>query len=103
MNTAKLIKETEKALYIEMGCELWGDEVVYFKTWMPKSQLVIEKTENGIVSFETKNNWILGAKVKEYFTYLMDNGYNISESKRNFVAIGKNEDVDRVFYNSLKK
>lgn len=96
MNTAKLIKETEKAIFVEFG--VWVYEAcVTVKTWLPKSQLTIVENKDGKISFETKNNWLLGAKVRDYAQFLDKNGYNMMPELRNFLALGSNEDVEYCF------
>lgn len=96
MNTAKLIKETEKAIFVEFGAWVY-EACVTVKTWLPKSQLTIVENKDGKISFETKNNWLLGAKVRDYAQYLDKNGYNMMPELRNFLALGSNEDVEYCF------
>lgn len=101
MNTAKILKETEKAYFLHYGVNVW-EEMFYIKTWMPKSMINVSKNESGIITFEPKNNWILGAKVKDYLKYIIESGLNISDGKRHFLELGKNEDVTYTYYTGAK-
>ena len=69
---AILNKETEKAVNITFQVELYGENFTIKNQWIPKSQIEIISTENGILEFNTKNDWILNAKVKEYCKYIND-------------------------------
>lgn len=98
MNTAKLIKQTEKAIFVEFRCFLIDDSTLRIKTWLPKSQLKdINELEGGKISFETKGNWLLGAKVRDYAKYLRDNDYKLGEGLRELLAIGHNDDIEYCF------
>ena len=96
MNTAKLIKETEKAIFVEFGTFVF-EACVTLKSWLPKSQLIISESKEGKISFELKNNWLLGAKVRDYAQYLATNGYNMCPELRNYLSVGRNEDIEYCF------
>lgn len=103
MNTAKVLKETEKAYFLHMGVDVW-EEMYYIKTWMPKSQITIENRDaDDVISFTTKNDWILFSKVKDYVQYCIDNGLNVSETKKTFLRFGAKEDVNHTYYTTLNK
>lgn len=98
MNTAKLIKQTEKAIFVEFCCFLIDDTALRMKTWLPKSQLKdINELEDGKISFETKGDWLIGAKVRDYAKYLRDNGYELGQGLRELLAIGNNNDIEYCF------
>lgn len=42
MNTAILLKETEKAIFVTFGADVY-ERCVTIKTWLPKSQVEIAK------------------------------------------------------------
>lgn len=103
MNTAKVLKETEKAYFLHMGVDVW-EEMYYIKTWMPKSQITVENRDaDDVISFTTKNDWILFSKVKDYVQYCIDNGLNVSETKKTFLRFGTKEDVNHTYYTTLNK
>ncbi len=98
MNTAKLIRQTEKAIFVEFVVFLIDDTTLRMKTWLPKSQLKdINELEDGKISFETKGNWLLGAKVRDYAKYLRDNGYELGRGLRGLLDIGRNDDIEYCF------
>jgi len=101
MNTARILKETEKTLFLHFGVDVWN-ELYYIKVWVPKSQLKIVKNENGLITYEVKNDWILFAKLKDYLNYLQNNDYTLSETKTTFLKFGTKEDVNRTYYTGLK-
>lgn len=96
MNTAKLIKETDKAIFVEFGAWVYERSVVV-KTWMPKSQITITEINNGKITFEVKVNWLLGSKIKDYANYLNSNGYNMPQELKTFMNIGRNEEIGYCF------
>ncbi len=104
MNTAKINKETEKAILMQFGC--WVNDLCTWVTaWMPKSQITEISRENDIMTFDVKNDWILDAKVKDYVTYLSTSG-ELAEEHRNYLSAINAEKVEYVFFstlNALKK
>jgi hypothetical protein len=96
MNTAKLIKETEKAIFVEFGTFVF-EACVTMRAWLPKSQLTIKDKHDDKISFEIKNKWLLGAKVRDYAQYLAANGYNMCPELRNYLSVGRNEDIEYCF------
>ena len=73
MNTAKVIKETEKAYQLTFIC--WINEVSQkITTWIPKSMIKLNGTKGDKIEFEFKNSWFLDKKVKEYCQFLKDKG-----------------------------
>lgn len=93
MNTAILLKETEKAIFVTFGADVY-EKCVTIKTWLPKSQVEIEKKEGEKIYFELKNNWLLGAKIMDYAKYLDSKGYNMPSELRTYLGVGHNEDIE---------
>ena len=96
MNTALILKETEKAMMIQFGCWMY-EQSVTVKTWMPKSQINIVEREGGKMKFEAKNNWILDAKVKDYVKYIDSIGGNLSQEMRLYISGANSEKIEYVF------
>ena len=96
MNTALILKETEKAMMIQFGCWLY-ETCVTVKTWMPKSQINIVERDADKISFEAKNDWILDAKVKDYVKYIDSVGGNLSQEMRLYISGANSEKVKYVF------
>lgn len=96
MNTALVIKETQKAIFVEFGAFVYN-KCIRIKTWLPKSQITIKDNVNDKISFEINNNWLLTAKMIEYAKYLESNGYSMCEELRTLSSLGRNEDVEYCF------
>ena len=93
--SAKIIKESEKAIYVRACCE-YNEEYYHFNMWLPKSQIVEGKRDEELLYFLPKNNWILGAKFKDYAKYRLDVNPTMWGTLRD-VALGRhNPDVDYV-------
>lgn len=100
-NSAKFIKETEKAVYIKFAAWV-GEKIAVVKAWMPKSQIEIVEIKGDKIYFNTKNNWILGAKVRDYVKYVCENEYancaqQVLPDFTTFLHFGRNEEIDRCF------
>ena len=96
INKANVIKETEKAIYVDMVVFLY-DETLRLKAWLPKSQIVITEKEGDTIHFNAKANWLLGAKVKDYLTYLSNNNYSMTQEMQTFLTFGNGTDITYCF------
>lgn len=95
MNTAKLIKETEKAYQLAFVC--WINEVSQrVTTWVPKSMLTVNSKNDDKIEFEFKNSWFLDKKVKEYCQFLKEKGIAGSHIE-SYLSPISNESVDYCF------
>ena len=74
-------KETEKAVNITFVVELYGESLTVKNQWMPKSQINIKSIEDGVITFDTKNDWILDAKVRDYCKFVASLGKCVSAVK----------------------
>ena len=92
-NTALVEKETEKAYLLSFCVEVYSAQLTIKKQWMPKSQINVEKTEEGKIYFTCKNNWILNAKVKDYCKFVCETFANVSNSIKLYMSEANNENV----------
>lgn len=66
---ARINKETEKAINLTYGCEIYEEIRTVKNVWFPKSVFTkIEKLEDNKVEIEWKYLWMLDKKTKEYFS-----------------------------------
>ena len=73
---ALLIKETEKAIYVEMLIMKPSAEgYVRFKAWLPKSQIIITHREGDLIDIDTDGkNWVIENKLRDYLNYMIAQG-----------------------------
>ena len=72
---ALLIKETEKAVYVEMLImKPSADGYVRFKAWLPKSQIIITHREGDLIDIDTDNNWLIENKLRDYLHFMINQG-----------------------------
>lgn len=83
---AILNKQTEKAVNLTFGCQVYESHVTVKNVWIPKSQIDIITTEGDIIEFTAKNEWIITSKVKEYFKMLQEKGYSINSDIKLFLS-----------------
>lgn len=81
--TAKILRETEKALMLQYSCEIYGEQK-WFKVWMPKSQLEEISRDGDKLNFNTFQ-WILTTKVREEIRKIENEGYCICEEFKMFL------------------
>ena len=72
MHSAKVLKETEKAIQVTFKCEVFMAQLTVKSAWLPKSQLNIDSIKDGIMNFTPKNAWIMDEKVKDYLKFLAE-------------------------------
>lgn len=94
MNTATLNKETEKAVNISFGVEIYGELFTIKNVWMPKSMLQIAEVKDDIISFEIRNDWFLDKKVKEYCQRVVDAGYRVKHEITTYLSRINNVVID---------
>lgn len=94
MNTATLNKETEKAVNISFGVEIYGECFTIKNVWFPKSMISIEKREEDKISFSVKNDWFLDKKVKEYCQAIVERGYNVKHEIKTYLSRINNVVID---------
>ena len=94
---AKVDRETEKAIQLTFVAEIYGEAFTIRKQWFPKSQLTIQKQENGLVWFTAKNDWIIDRKCKDYCKYVAETFSNIKHEIMTYLSPINNEVIEQVF------
>ena len=98
MNTAKINKETEKALNLNFNVELYGGTFLIQNVWFPKSMIKEVSREYEKISFEMVNNWFLDKKIKEYCQKIIGQGYSIRNEIKTYLSPINNVVVDWCYY-----
>ena len=62
--------------------------------WMPKSQIEINSTEDGVIDFTPKNDWILDAKTKDYCRYVAETLGNVKSEIATYLSRINTEKID---------
>jgi len=91
---AKILKETEKAIQLTFGCEIYGEHFTVKSAWFPKSQIEITSNIDGKIEFMPKNDWILNAKVREYCQYIAETFPNVKTEIKLYLSGANNYKVD---------
>ena len=96
MNTALVLRETEKALQIKFGCCIY-ESIISVKTWIPKSQIEIFDRDHDKITFMPKNDWIIDAKVRDYIKFLKSANCSLSSDLQLYLSNINCEKVDFVY------
>src|SRR5690348_8739078 len=92
---AQINKETEKAINVTFVCEIYGENFTIKNAWLPKSQIEIISTENNILEFKPKNDWILDSKVKDYCKYVAETfAPNIKQEIKTYLSAINSVKID---------
>ncbi len=83
---AKLIKQTDNAVQVTYNCDIYGEVFTVKNVWLPKSQLEIISTENDVLEFNTKNDWILDSKTKEYCQWVVRTFSNVVSEIKTYTS-----------------
>lgn len=95
-STAKVEKETEKALCLTYSVDIYGEWFVIKKQWFPKSQLEIHKQDGDTIWFKPTNDWILDKKTKEYCKFVVDMFPNVKHEIKTYLSNINNVVINQV-------
>lgn len=90
---ATLKRETEKAICVSFGAELFGESFNFKNVWFPKSLLSEIKIEETKISFEAPE-WLMFRKVKEYCENISEMFSNVRSEVKTFISLGRPDDID---------